>query len=149
MVAFAAFNDLEGEQYPPVDFNPNASLAEVLIDVARRELKWWQFRKKRALALVLSEADFRFELEAQLTYKAMRAGALPPENQIGATYDSFYNGQVVIYGGVWTDFFDWIIQNWPAIMEMILSIISLFASGQITNAEAIILIGMVLNSIGG
>lgn len=116
------FIDVEGQQFPPDGFVPNETLVDALIDAARRELRWWQWRKKRAVVRALSQMDYRYILEAELTDMAFRAGALPPE----ASFETV--GGLRIYGGPWTDLFDWIIQNWPAIMEMILSIISLFAS---------------------
>jgi len=118
----STFNDVQGEQFPPDGFKPNESLPEALIRAARDELKWWQWRRRRAVITALSQLDYRFVLEAELTDMALRAGAIPPS----ATFDVV--GGTKIFVGAWTDLFDWIIENWPAIMEMILSIISLFAA---------------------
>lgn len=57
----------------------------------------------------------RREIELCMADEAIRAGIIEPS--------ALEDGVV----GDWTDFFDWVIQNWPAILEMILEIISIFS----------------------
>ena len=139
----ASFESVQGEQFPPEGWEPNQSLPEALIKAARNELPWWQWRKRRAVLTALNQLDYRFVLEAELTDMAMRVGAIPPEGDMYKTY-----GGVPIFVGAWTDIFDWIINNWPAIMEMIMQIISLFAAGKISYDKMVILLAAAL-SIGG
>ena len=58
----------------------------------------------------------RREIELCLADAALRAGVIPPQS-IGD------DGTV----GDWTDFFDWFIENWPAILDMIMQIIQIFS----------------------
>ena len=51
-----------------------------------------------------------------------------------------YGGDVPIFVGSWLDIFDWIMSNWPAIMEMIMQIISMFNAKKISAEVAVLLI---------
>jgi hypothetical protein len=137
------FAVVQGEQFPPEGWTPNQTLPEVLIRAARKEIPWWAWRKKRAVLKVLNSNDFRFVLEAELTDIAMRSGQLPPTGTI-AEY-----GNVPIFVGAWTDLFDWILTNWPAIMEMIMQIINLFAGGKISAETAVMMIAGLITLAQG
>lgn len=100
-----------------VAWRSNASLDNVLVDAA------WQghanFRERCALRICLLRPVKRHQLEAALTEFAVEAGVIP------LTGDLVQDG---VYVGDWgaPGFLQWILDNWPKIMEMILAIIALF-----------------------
>jgi hypothetical protein len=100
-----------------VAWKPNASLDNVMVDVAWQERA--SFRERLALRVCLIRPAKRHQLEAAMTEMALEAGAIALEGS------SVVDG---VYVGDWgaPGFLTWIIDNWPKIMEMILAIIALF-----------------------
>lgn len=115
----------EQEQFPPQGWTPNESFAEAMLVVARKELKWYEWRKKFAVLRVLNQAEYRFTLEAQVTDLLLKAGAIPPTGE----QLTDYGGGLAIWDGEWLrEFLDILIEYAPKIIEIVIMIISLFAA---------------------
>lgn len=102
-------------------FRPNDSLVRTVLDVMKDRGHGPFERFFMSLKLRALSTDERKELEQQLTKKLVadvEAGLV--KLPVGA---SVVAG--VLVGG-WQDLFQWFLDNWPAILEMIMAIISLF-----------------------
>lgn len=102
-------------------FRPNDSLVTTVLGVMKEKghgpfERFWMSLKLRGL----SKED-RKKLETDVT------GLLVEQVEAGLVklpVSASVVGGVLV--GSWQDLFDWFIQNWPKILEMILAIISLF-----------------------
>lgn len=110
-LAAQATSVLEGK------FESNNSLDSVIHHAARRNWRTTGLLKRLKIYRALRDPDLRYELELALTETAAEAGAIPPEARDQTTG---------VYVGDWQDLFQWFLDNWPAILEMIMQIISLF-----------------------
>lgn len=98
-------------------FRNNQSLDRCVGRVMREYDTPLRERLRIRTRMALLSWEDRAELERQLTAKAMEMGALPKEGP------NIVNG---IYVGSWLDLFDWFINNWETILEIILAIIAVF-----------------------
>ena len=128
------------DKFPPEGWSPTESFGEAILTMARKELKWFEWRKKFAVAKCLRDPDFRFVLEAQVTDMALRAGAIPPQGDQVVSY-----GDYQVFVGNWlTDLLEWVLLNAPAIIELIMTIISLFNAGKLSAEDAAMMIGYIM-----
>lgn len=129
---------------PPSDWKPNESLREGIEKVASRELGRLELLKRIKVAKALYIPRYRFALEAILTDMALSEGTIAPTAENVKVF-SVEGEQIPIFVGNWiTDLLDWLIANGPAIIELIMTIVSLFASGQIDYKTATTLIAYAL-----
>ncbi len=75
-------------------------------------------RQERAILRALWWPPHRRRLEQRLTALALECGAIPPEGE-GLIVDGIYTGS-------WTEFLDWLIENAPAILDIISAILLFF-----------------------
>jgi hypothetical protein len=119
----------EPNKFPPQGWQPNQSFAEAILQAARKEVKWYEWRKKLAVIRCLNQADFRFVLESQVTDMLLRAGNIPPSSTVLVSYGD----GLCVWNGEWLrELLDIILEYAPQIIELIMTIISLFAAGVTT-----------------
>ena len=102
-------------------FRPNNSMVNVILGVMRERGHGLGERLLMALRLRVLPRNKRQELEKVVTgllVAQVNAGLVTLPVSVSVS-----NGVVV---GGWQDLFEWFLENWPAILEMILAIISLF-----------------------
>ena len=101
-------------------FRPNDSLTETVLDAMKEKGHRFFERMYMSLRLRALSDDKRLELERALTERLMedvKTGAvtIPPAAIVGG-----------VFVEDWRELFEWIIEHWPEILEMIIAIISLF-----------------------
>lgn len=90
------------------------------LDAALTEAAWDSgatLRERLCVRIALLRPRKRQELELALTQLACETAAIPVAG------DQIVEG---VYVGSWQDLFQWILENWPKIIEMIMAIIALF-----------------------
>jgi hypothetical protein len=97
-------------------FQPNRSLETTIMSVMRDQGHNLLERLRVRIALAFLSRDKRRQLEHELTTMASTAGAIPPQSV----------GSDGVYVGAWQDLFQWFLDNWESILELILRIISFF-----------------------
>lgn len=116
-----SFMDLPGataadlEDDARANFKPNPTFDRTMRSALRKTRTRFFTRVKVWRAL--RDNEMRYELELALTEKALAMGIIQPEGIEGTG----------VYGGPWTDFLDWIINNWDEIFRIIMTIIDLFS----------------------
>ena len=102
-------------------FRPNDSLTNMILAAMREQGHGLGERLLMSLRLRVLSRDKRLELERAIAAKLAQdvEGGL-----VSLPVGSAIEGGV--YVGDWRDLFEWFMENWPAILEMILAIIALF-----------------------
>jgi len=101
-------------------FRPNDTLINVISHTMREYGHGWFERFIMRLKLRSMSRKQRRQLEQEVTGLLVASGHTLPVN---ATVGS--DGILV---GDWQDLLDWFMENWPAILEMILTILAIFMS---------------------
>ena len=101
-------------------FRPNDTLIDVISQTMREHGHGWFERFIMRLKLRSMSREQRRQLEQDVTGLLVTSGyTLPVNASVGS------DGILV---GDWQDLLDWFMANWPAILEMILTILAIFMS---------------------
>lgn len=95
-------------------FKPNPTFDDTIRSAMRKTRTPFLTRFKVWMAM--RDAETRYELELALTEKALEMGVIQPEGC----------DDVGVYGNPWTDFLDWVIENWDEIFRIIMMIVDIF-----------------------
>ena len=122
-------------------FRPNNSLTNMILAAMREQGHGLGERLVMSLRLRVMSQDKRLELEQAISAKLFQD---VESGLVSLPVTSAIEGGV--YVGDWRDLFEWFMANWPAILEMILAIIALFALDLISASMAIYQISQLLES---
>lgn len=108
-------------------FRPNRSLRWAM----RRA--FWQNRTPlfQRIRIMSSMRDDMIQEEVEYTLSLMLQAS-------GKVRGDMFNESGIFVGNWLTDVFDWVIENWDAILEMVITIISLFAAEQDMDLDVVV-----------